>query len=468
MQHPEWALKHKTKGTELRCIRGKYYLYRITSKWDKELKRAKKITLGHIGTITEEHGLVPTGLKKPGPVPKKGTAFKDPLIEQEKDKSQKMIPFLDICSTIDDPRSTRNQLHTLPELLFVALSALICDADGWQDMETYGIVRQTQLQEYLEYKHGTPSDDTLRRFCRALDPSQFKALFRALIMPLVTTVKAKLISFDGKVSRHSYDGDGRPVHMVSAFSSEERIVLGQEKVDDKSNEITAIPKILEWLDVKDHTVTIDAMGCQYAIADQIIQKQGNYIFSLKGNQGNLSDDVVVYFEEYLRTRPSPLKEDENHCVHYDKGHGRIETRECFVVRDVDWLKKRYPKWQSIQSIVQIKSTREMKNKKTVEERYYISSLSVGASTMLHNVRSHWAIENSLHWVLDMTFGDDQSRIRKDNAPQIIAILRHIAANALQSYKATLPKSDKISIRGLRKLCAWDYSVCEKVLSRVFS
>lgn len=249
MSHPEWALKHKTKGTELRCIRGKYYLYQITSKWDKELKKTKKITLGLIGTITEEDGLVPAGLKKRGPVPKNGRALQNNLGSDTHDKPKKIMPFLDICSKIEDPRSTRNQLHTIAELLFVALSAIICDSEGWQDMEVYGEVRQPQLQKYLAYKHGTPSDDTLRRFFRSIDPSQFKELFRILIEPLIATVQAKLISIDGKVSRHSFDADGNPVHKVSAFSSEERIVLGQEKVDDKSNEITAIPKILEWLDV---------------------------------------------------------------------------------------------------------------------------------------------------------------------------------------------------------------------------
>lgn len=197
----------------------------------------------------------------------------------------------------------------------------------------------------------------------------------------------QVIAIDGKCSRRSYDGEGNMLHMVSAFATEARIVLGQEKVSDKSNEITAIPKLLSWLDIKGHIITIDAMGCQYAIADLIVKKEGDYIFSLKGNQGNLVDDVRDYFESSHLIKPKSY-------VDYDKGHGRIETRECIVVTDIKWLNNLHSKWSTMKSIILMRSTREIKTKITTEDRYYISSLSLPPERILKAIRSHWAIESA--------------------------------------------------------------------------
>ncbi len=241
--------------------------------------------------------------------------------------------------------------------------------------------------------------------------------------------------------------------MVSAFATEARIVLGQEKVADKSNEITAIPKLLNWLDIKGHIITIDAMGCQHAIADLIVKKEGDYIFSLKGNQGNLSDDVRLYFEAQKNIKTQ-------HYVDYDKGHGRLETRECFVVTDIQWLNDAHPKWTTIKSIIMVRSTREIKDKITTEDRYYISSLTLPPDRVLKAIRDHWAIENTLHWVLDMSFNEDYSRIRKENAPHVMAIFRHVASNLLQAAK-----KERQSIKGLRKLCGWDDATLERVISK---
>ena len=212
-------------------------------------------------------------------------------------------------------------------------------------------------------------------------------------------------------------------------------------------------EILEWLDVKGHIVTIDAMGCQYAIADKIITKEGDYIFSLKGNQGNLSDDVTLYFEKNVSLT-------ESFFVDYNKEHGRIETRKCWVVDDVKWLTKMHTHWSTIKSIVRIESTREIKGAVTIEDRYYVSSLQATAEKMLTSIRGHWAIENSLHWVLDMSFFDDQSRIRKGNAPHVMSILRHVAFNLLQ-----LVKTKRQSIKGLRKMCGWDEKLLESVITK---
>ena len=244
---------------------------------------------------------------------------------------------------------------------------------------------------------------------------------------------------------------------MNVFASESKMVLGQVKVNEKSNEITALPEILEWLDVNGHTVTIDAMGCQYAVANKILKKGGQYIFSLKGNQASLSDDVELYFQKESMQKATPF-------IDYNKEHGRIETRKCWVVNDVKWLREMHEHWSSIQSIIRIQSTRDIKDKISVEDRYYISSLpNETDKKMLENIRSHWAIENSLHWVLDMSFFDDQSRIRKGNAPHAMAILRHVAYNLLQHVKR-----EKQSIKSMRKMCGWDENFLEMVISQKLS
>jgi predicted transposase YbfD/YdcC len=452
MEHPKWAQKYKTKNTELRLIRGKYYLYSHTSVWDPEKKRTKKVTLGYIGTITEQDGLIPKGMVRRGRLPAGQSRLKEIPGETLKDESG----FLDAFSFLEDPRSTRNQLYGVEEILFVTLCAVICGAEGWQDIEDYGKVKLPLLRQYFDYSNGIPSDDTFRRFYRALNPATFEEIFRCWVKGIAQAVEAQVIAIDGKCSRRSYDGEGTMLHMVSAFATEARIVLGQEKVADKSNEITAIPKLIEFLDVKGHIVTIDAMGCQYAIADSIVKKEADYIFSLKGNQGTLSEDVQLYFEDPNLPKPSSFTE-------YDKGHGRIEKRECWVVTDVKWLRSIHPKWLTINSIIKIRSTRETKKGRTTEDRYYISSLSTSAEKTLKAIRSHWAVENTLHWILDMSFNEDYSRIRKENAPHIMAIFRHVALNLLQAGK-----EKRQSIKGLRKLCGWDDTALKKILSHKFS
>ena len=448
MSHPEWALKHKKKNTELRNIRGNYYLYKITSKRVKDKKWPQKITLGQIGVITEKEGLIPTGMKRKGIVPKGKSVYKD-----EMQLSASEINFVDEFAQLSDPRSERNKLYSIEEILLLSLCACLCGAEGWQDVEDFGKLKISYLRQYLDYENGIPSDDTFRRFYRNIDPDEFEKLFRKWVDGIARKADVKVIAIDGKCSRRSFDEDTKMLHVISAFATEARIVLGQEKVSKKSNEITAIPEMLKWLDVKGHIITIDAMGCQFKIANQIIQKGGDYIFSLKGNQSKLSEDVTAYFE---------TKGDANtiaNHVDHDKGHGREETRECWVVDDVEWLRKKHPKWPSIRSIIKIHSIRKSK-KTTSETRFYISSLADTPKQMLKSMRSHWAIENSLHWVLDMSFNEDYSRIRKGNAPYAMAIIRHVALNLLQ-----LAKTEKQSIKRLRKMCGWDVNTLDLVLSK---
>jgi len=456
MAHPDWVLKHKVPNSEIRNFNGKYRLYAITSKWCPEKKRNKKVTLKQIGIIDKEFGLIPTGMSRKGRVPKGESKIKsDALLETN---------FLDHFEKIEDPRLQRNQLYTVAEILLVTLLAVICGAEGWQDVENYGKSKIDYLRCYFPYENGIPSDDTVRRFFRAINPDYFKEIFAKWVQCIANVVNAKVIAIDGKSSRRTFDKDGNVLHMVSAFASEARVVLAQEKVDDKSNEITAIPLLLELFDVKGHIITIDAMGCQYAIANKIIGKGGDYIFSLKGNQGSLVEDVELFFN---------TPNTKNTCstaTDYDKGHGRIETRTCFVSNSVDWLRKEHKDWETIQSIIRIDSTREVVEKAakkvTQETRYYISSLkNPTPEVALKAIRDHWGIENTLHWTLDMSFNEDYSRIRKENAPQVMAILRHIALNVLQQGKLKQKKHKRQSIKGLRKMCAWDNDTLSELVSK---
>jgi predicted transposase YbfD/YdcC len=444
MTYPAWVKEYKKKGTSIVRNRGRYYLYEYSTVWNKEKKRAKKITGKYLGVITEEHGLIPPGQSRRGRVPKGASTLKqEPKVEAE---------FLDHFEEVNDERATRNRLYSVDEILLIALAAVICGAEGWQDIENFGKAKLNYLRKFFDFKHGVPSDDTFRRFFRSLEPNVFKELFREWIEELALSTGSKVIAIDGKANRRSYDGDGNMIHMVSAFACEARIVLGQEKVDNKSNEITAIPKLLEALDISGHIITIDAMGCQFEIANNIVNKEADYVFSLKGNQGNLCDDVVTFFED------SELKKECKSFKECDKAHGRLETRECFVCNDVQWLRDRHPKWQTIKSIVQVSATRNIKDKETHESRHFISSLEATPEEMLRAIRFHWGIENSLHWILDMSFNEDYSRIRKGNAPQIMAIMRHMALNLLQKG------SEKgQSIKGLRKLCAWNDDILDKIL-----
>lgn len=369
--------------------------------------------------------------------------------------------FLDHFDSLEDPRSTKNRLYTISEILLTTFCAAICGADGWQDVEDYGNLRIQDLQNYLPFKNGIPSDDTFRRFFRALNPKHFQELFTSWFQKLRASMSTDVIAIDGKTSRLSFDGEGSMLHMISAYATEARLVLGQEKVDDKSNEITAIPNLLKTLDIRGNTITIDAMGCQYKVANQIINQQGDYIFSLKGNQGKLHEDIKYYFDTDRNEKNKFL----DYIQDVDKGHGRIEIRKCWVLNDVDWLRLRHKEWGTIKSIICISSSREIKNKKSEETRYYISSLSEGAAKVLSKIRSHWAIENSLHWILDMTFGEDSSRIRKENAPQNMAVIRHIALNLLQRAKASMKRQ---SIRRLRKMAGWSWEMLTTILTQNFS
>jgi predicted transposase YbfD/YdcC len=360
--------------------------------------------------------------------------------------------FLDEVRTIDDPRIERCKLHPLPEIFLATLAGVIGNAEGWQDIEDFAAAKLEVLREYLPYVNGVPSDDTLRRFFRTLDPRRFQECFMAWVRTLRALPEASVIAIDGKTSRGSQDGAASALHLVSAFATEARRVLGQGKVADKSNEITAIPELLDLLDIAGHVITIDAIGTQKNIAAKIVEKEADYVLALKGNQSTLHDDVRLFFEQ----PPSDallLTHEET-----DKGHGRIEVRRCRVTGDIAWLKDTHD-WSGLTSIVGIESTRIIDGEPSSETRFYITSLPPDPVRILRAVRSHWAIENSLHWVLDMTFGDDASRIRKDHAPMNLSIIRQAALNLLQQAK---PKRQ--SIRSLRNNAGWDSTTLRRILA----
>ena len=371
--------------------------------------------------------------------------------------SEKNINFLDYFDNFEDPRMDRNKLYPMAEILLTTLSAVISGAEGWRDVENFGKAKLNFLRKYLPFENGIPSDDTFRRFFRAIDPKKFQQNFLNWVDSL-NLPKARIIAIDGKTSRRSYDADKKALHLISAFATETKIVIGQKKVDGKTNEITAIPELLNWLDLHGAIVTIDAMGCQTRIASQITGQGGDYLLALKGNQSNLHDELINYFEQAKEYGTEGVEfqffEVEN------EGHGRIEKRKIYATDKIDFLPQKN-EWEKLRSIVCISSERTVGDKKSKEDRYYITSLPPAPQKINKVIRDYWGIENSLHWILDVSFGEDQSRIRKGNGPENMSIMRHCAINMIRKYK-----SKRQSIRGLRKQAAWDEGVLGGILDMV--
>lgn len=373
-------------------------------------------------------------------------------------QTRQEIGFIDFFKEIPDHRVDRRKLHSVEEILLVTFCGMIAGCDSWDDLELFGEMKLEYLRKYLPYENGIPSDDTLRRFFRVLEPERFESCFIKWVKSFQLDLAEKIVAIDGKTSRRSFDGDNKPMHLVSAFASEIGITLGQLRTAEKSNEITAIPELLDLLDIAGAVVTIDAMGCQTKIVDKITERGADYLIGLKGNQETLKEDVDTFFEK------PPKKAVFRDAVEYDKGHGRIETRSCKVTDDIEWLRKRHPCWEGLNSIIEIKSKRAIKDKVSEETRYYISSLPAEPNKILHTVREHWGIENKLHWVLDVAFNDDQSRIRKGNAPRNIAIIKKTVLNMLQIIKKDMPR---VSLKAMRKMAGWEHSFMDTVLKAKF-
>ena len=352
--------------------------------------------------------------------------------------------------TLPDPRMPRTRRHTLADILVITLCGVICGADDWAALERFGNAKLTWFRTFLALPHGIPSHDTFGRVFAALDPEAFKAAFLAWVGTLAAVMPGDVIAIDGKTLRHTFDtaADKAAIHMVSAWATAQGLCLGQVKTDAKSNEITAIPKLLDVLALTGRIVTIDAMGCQTAIAGAIHAKGGDYVLSLKGNQTRLHDDVRTFFLDAEAHAFAGTPHTTAETV--DGDHGRIEIRRAWATDDLAWLADR-PRWPGLRSVLRVDATRTLGERTTCETRFFISSLPSDAALLARVVRSHWAIENSLHWVLDVAMHQDQTRIRTDHAPENLAILHHIALNLLKQ-----DRTEKLGIKNKRLAAGWDH------------
>jgi predicted transposase YbfD/YdcC len=355
-------------------------------------------------------------------------------------------------SSLKDPRVNRQKKHQLQDIFFISLCAMICGADNWVAIEEFGLAKEAWFTELLGLAHGIPSHDTFGEVYAAIDTDQFSDCFSRWVADLASLTEGEVIAIDGKCLRRSVDKASKKaaIHMVSAWVQQNNLVLGQVKVDDKANEITAIPPLLSRLDIAGAGVTIDAMGCQKKIAEQIKRQGGDYVLSLKGNQGTLHDDVLTFFTSSL----SPAAAS----VSYDGEHGRIETRTIRATSDVAWLQERH-EWQGLQSIIAVTAKREIGDKVTEETRYFISSLDANDPKRLERVvRAHWAIENNLHWVLDIAFDEDSNRTRKGHSAANLAVIRHIALNLIKTEKTS-----KVGVKIKRLKAGWDNDYLLRVI-----
>ncbi len=359
---------------------------------------------------------------------------------------------------VPEPRVERTRLHPLPNILIIALLAMICVGEGWEDMEEFGLAKQEWLGTFLDLQHGIPSADTFRRVLSAVDPKAFNACFTAWVQALSAGTSGKLIAIDGKTVRHSFDhATGRKaLHVVSAWIAENRLTLGQIATEEKSNEIRAIPQLLEMLDIRGATVTVDAMGCQRAIAEKVIDQGGDYVMGLKGNQGTAHKEVAAFFTD---ARANDFR-DVEHTFHETvdgSEHGRLEVRRAWASQDLDWFAD-LSKWKNLRSIIMLERARTVGTETSVECHYYWSSHDVDAEIFAGMIRGHWGIENQLHWCLDVGFREDESRVRTDHGPENLALLRKVAMNLAKSER-----THKRGIQAKRKLACWNDAYLLKLL-----
>lgn len=354
--------------------------------------------------------------------------------------------FLEHFRDLPDHRQAGKVTYPLDEILLLALLAVLAGAEGFTDIARFGEKKLSLLRRFRPFADGTPSHDHLGDIFATLDAEAFRRCFLAFVAALTKT-PAEVIAIDGKTSRRSgRKGAKDAIHMVSAFAARQRLVLAQTKVDEKANEIVAIPALLDLLTIEGAIVTIDAMGCQRAIAQKIIGKKADYVLALKGNQGTLREDVELFVKEQKAKGFSDTTISTAKTV--DGDHGRIETRHVTAVHDVSWLNEHH-EWPGLKGLIIVDSARETDNKTECETRYYLTSSALPAERLGPVVRDHWAVENSLHWVLDMTFRDDECRVRIANAPENFVTLKHMAANLTRKAKG------RDSLRLRLKTAAWD-------------
>jgi len=339
--------------------------------------------------------------------------------------------LIKIFEQLEDNRRSLSKLHNLNDILVMAIIAVICGADSWNDIQEYCLAKEEWLSKLLKLQNGIPSHDTFNRVISSIDSQSFEKYFIEWVSTLITlTGQKEIINIDGKTIRGAKQhGKKSPIHMVSAWACENNLVLGQIKVNEKSNEITAIPELLEILSLENSIITIDAMGCQKEIASKIIEQKADYVLAVKENQAQLYENIE---DEFRFSNEIETSQD------VDCGHGRIETRKCSVISNFKHIENQ-DKWKNFKTIIRIESTREFKNSDKPKEnavRYYIASLNAKANEFQHIIRSHWSIENKLHWILDVAFLEDQSRKRDQNAAQNFSVLNKIALNLLKNDKTS--------------------------------
>ncbi|HEY5409995.1 MAG TPA: ISAs1 family transposase [Caulobacteraceae bacterium] len=354
------------------------------------------------------------------------------------------IVFLSYFKDLPDPRQRGKVMYPLDEVLLLCLLAVLAGAETIVDIARFGQKKLELLRRFRPFAEGTPSHDHLGDILAALEAEPFQRCFVAWVASLIG-VPQGVVAIDGKTSRRS-KGAKAPIHMVSAFAARQRLVLGQVKVADKANEIVAIPKLLDMLAIEGAIVTIDAMGCQRDIAQKIVDKKADYVLALKGNQGTLREDVELFAAEQKANDFKDATVSRDKTV--DGDHGRIETRAVTVIHDVAWLRARH-RWPGLKAVVMVESTRETGDKIERETRFYITSSALRANQIAPVVRDHWTVENSLHWVMDMVFRDDECRLRTDHAPANFTTIKHIALNLI----SRAPSKDSLRLR--RKVAAWD-------------
>ncbi len=370
----------------------------------------------------------------------------------KKDIEEEMKPF----KKIKDPRDILRIEHKLEEIIIIALFAVIAGADTWDDIEDYGKDREEWLKTFLELTNGIPSHDTFNRVFSMINTEQFSKCFVEWTEEMRKEKYREVIGIDGKTIRRSRckTTGVAALHVVSAWATENRLVLGQKLVEDKSNEITAIPELLDIINVKDSIVKLDAMGCQKEIAKKIKEKEADYLIALKGNQGNLLEEVKYYLEEEIKDKKSKGKIERYKTT--EKNHGRIENRSYYITSDIEWLEKKSD-WEGLKTIGMVISERTIGEETTKETRFYIGSIEKDVKEFARAVRGHWGIENSLHWCLDIGFREDESRARIDNAGINLAIVRHMAINLLKQEKTS-----KRGIKGKRLKAGWSSDYMEKI------
>jgi predicted transposase YbfD/YdcC len=367
------------------------------------------------------------------------------------------VVFLSHFKDLEDPRQQGKVCYPLDEVLLLCLFAVLGGAECFTEIALFGVKKLDFLRRFRPFKDGTPAHDHLGDILAVLDAEQFQRCFVAWVASL-TGLPEGVIAIDGKTVRRSGNkrGGKAAIHMVSAFAARQRLVLGQVKVAEKSNEIIAIPKLLDMLVIEGAIVTIDAMGCQREIAKKIIEKKADYVLALKGNQGSLQKDVELFVTEQKAKGFADTKVSQNTTI--DGDHGRIETRTTTVIHDVGWLQERHD-WPGLNAVVMVESSREISGKAETETRFYITSLIMVAALLGPVVRSHWSVENSLHWVMDMVFRDDECRVRTEHAPANFAAIKHMAQNLLRNAPG------KSSLRSRRKAAGWDDDFLASLVTR---